>query len=356
MADEPDESEKTEEPSQKKLDDAKKKGNLPKSQEVTSWFMLLAATLFIMIFSADMSKSLAGVLGSFMGNLHDVPMDGRGLADILWQLILAVVAIVGVPFMFFWFAGVAGNIVQFPPIFTTETIKPKFSKVSPMAGFKRLFSATSLVNFIKSLVKLVLVAVIIAAILIPKRDILDETIQLDPAELPSLLRMLSLQVLGGVLALMTVIAGADYAWQRHTWHKKLRMTIKEVRDEYKAQEGDPHIQAKIKQIRREKSQQRMMQSVPEASVIITNPTHYAIALKYEEGMAAPICLAKGLDNVALKIREVAKENDVPIVENPPLARALHASTEIDDEIPVEHFKAVAEVIGYVLRLYGRKRK
>ena len=356
MADEPDESEKTEEPSQKKLDDAKKKGNLPKSQEVTSWFMLLAATLFIMIFSADMSKSLTGVLSSFMGNLHDVPMDGRGLADILWQLIIAVVAIIGVPFMFFWFAGVAGNIVQFPPIFTTETIKPKFSKVSPMAGFKRLFSATSLVNFIKSLVKLVLVAVIIAAILVPKRDILDETIQLDPEELPSLLRLLSLQVLGGVLALMTVIAGADYAWQRYTWHKKLRMTLKEVRDEYKAQEGDPHIQAKIKQIRREKSQQRMMQSVPEASVVITNPTHYAVALKYEEGMAAPICLAKGQDNIALKIREIAKENDVPIVENPPLARALHASTEIDDEIPVEHFKAVAEVIGYVLRLYGRKRK
>ena len=162
-----------------------------------------------------------------------------------------------------------------------------------MAGFKRLFSATSLVNFVKSLIKLVLVAVIIAVIMIPKRDILDGTIQLDPAELPVLLRALSLQVLGGVLALLTVIAAADYAWQRHTWHKKLKMTLKEVRDEYKMQEGDPHIKAKISAIRREKSQQRMMSNVPDATVIVTNPTHYAIALKYEEGMPAPICLGQG---------------------------------------------------------------
>lgn len=355
MSDEPDQSEKTEEPSQKKLDDAKKKGNIPKSQEVTSWFMILAATLVIMIFSGDMANSLAGLLSGFLGNIHDYPMDGMGLIDLLWNLILGVTAIVGIPFLFFWFAGVAGNLAQFPPILTTEPIKPKFSKVSPMAGFKRLFSPTSLVNFLKSLIKLIVVAVIISVIMLPKRDILDATILLDPAELPALLRALALQVLGGVLAILTVIAGADYAWQRHTWHQKLRMTLKEVRDEYKAQEGDPHIQAKIRQIRRERSQQRMMTKVPEASVIITNPTHFAVALKYEEGMPAPICLAKGQDNIALKIREIARENDIPIVENPPLARALHATTEIDDEIPVEHFKAVAEVIGYVMRLRGKGR-
>ena len=355
MADEPDEAEKTEEPSQKKLDDAKKKGDLPKSQEVTSWFMMLAATLVIMIFSADMANSLAGLLGGFLGNLHDIPMDGSDLTEILWQLILAVVAIVGLPFMFFWFAGVAGNIAQYPPIMTVEPMKPKFSKISPMAGFKRLFSATSLVNFVKSLLKLILVGVILAGIMLPKRDILDGTIFMDPAEIPGLLRELSLQVMGGVLAVLTVIAGADYAWQRHTWHKKLRMTLKEVRDEYKMQEGDPHIQAKIKQIRREKSQQRMMQNIPDATVIVTNPTHYAIALKYEEGMPAPLCVAKGQDNIALKIREIAKQHEIPIVENKPLARALYATTEIDDEIPVEHFKAVAKVIGYVLGLRGKKR-
>ncbi|MCF6199763.1 MAG: flagellar biosynthesis protein FlhB [Hyphomicrobiaceae bacterium] len=355
MSDEPDESEKTEEPSQKKLDDAKKKGNIPKSQEVTSWFMLLSATLFIMIFSGDMSLALAGLLSGFMGDMQDIPMDGASLLEFLRQLMMAVAAIVGMPFLFFWFAGVAGNIVQFPPILTTEPIKPKFSKISPLAGVKRMFSAIALVNFVKSLIKLVAISVIIAAILLPKRDLLDGTIQLDPAALPPLLRTLSLQVLGGVLALLTVIAGADYAFQRHTWHKKLRMTLKEVKDEYKMQEGDPHIKGKIAQIRREKSQQRMMQSVPDATVIVTNPTHFAVALKYEEGMPAPICVAKGQDNIALKIREIGKENDVAIVENKPLARALYASAEIDDEIPVEHFKAVAEVIGYVMRLRGKKK-
>ncbi len=355
MSDEPDESEKTEEPSQKKLDDAKKKGNIPKSQEVTSWFMLLAATLFIMIFAGDMSASLTGLLSSFMGDLQDIPMDGVSLLAFLQELIIAVAAIVALPFLFFWFAGIAGNIAQFPPILTTETIKPKFSKISPLAGVKRMFSAIALVNFVKSLIKLVAISLILAAILIPKRDLLDGTIQLDPAELPALLRTLSLEVLGGVLALLTVIAGADYAFQRHTWHKKLRMTLKEVKDEYKMQEGDPHIKGKIAQIRREKSQQRMMQNVPDATVILTNPTHFAVALKYEEGMPAPVCVAKGQDKIALKIREIGKENNVTIVENKPLARALYASAEIDDEIPVEHFKAVAEVIGYVMRLRGKKK-
>lgn len=354
MAEEPDESEKTEEPTPKKLDDARKKGNIPKSQEVTSWFMLLAATIFILMFSGDMSQSMAGLLKAFLGNLHDIPMDSNGLMLILWKLVVAVVAIVGLPFFIFWLAGVLGNIAQFPPIFTVEPIKPKLSKISPMSGFKRLFSASSLVNFLKSLVKLLLVSAIIALILIPKRDILGSSVRLDPAELLPLLKSLALQVLGGVLALLTVIAGADYLWQRHSWYKKLRMTLKEVRDEYKMQEGDPQIQARIKQIRRERSQQRMMSQVPDATVIITNPTHFAVALKYETGMHAPICLAKGQDNIALKIREVGEENDIPIVENPPLARALHASTEIDDEIPVEHFKAVAEIIGYVLRLRGKK--
>ncbi len=355
MAEEPDESEKTEEPSQKKLDDARKKGNIPKSQEITSWFMMLAATLFILILSGSMANSLAGLLGAVMGRLDEIPMDSVGLGGFLWQLVLAVAAIIALPFLLFWLAGVAGNIVQFPPILTTEPIKPKLSKISPKAGFKRLFSATSLVNFLKSLFKLVLVTIVIAIILLPKRDLLDSAIQLDPAELPALVRSLSLQVLGGVLAVLTVIAGADYIWTRHTWYKKLRMTLKEVRDEHKMQEGDPHIQAKIRQIRRERSQQRMMQSVPKASVVITNPTHFAVALKYEEGMEAPVCLARGQDNIALRIREIAQEHDIAIVENKPLARALYASTNIDEEIPIEHFKAVAEVIGYVFRLRNKKR-
>jgi len=353
MADD-DDSEKTEDPSQKRLDDAKKKGNIAKSQEVTSWFMMMAATLFIVSFAGSMASRLAQLLASFLANVDDVPMDGGGLLNAVWLFLLTVGGLTLAPMMIFWFAGLVANLVQHPPLFTTESIMPKFSKISPLAGVKRLFSMTSLVNFLKSLLKLVMVAVVITAIVYPRRDVLDAAIQLDPAAIMPLVRSMAVQVLGGVLVILTVIAGLDFAWQRHTWLKKLRMTLKDVRDEYKEQEGDPHIQGKIRQIRMQRASQRMMAAVPDASVVVTNPTHYAVALKYEEGMEAPRVVAKGQDEVALKIREIASENDVPIMENPPLARALHASAEVDEDIPLEHYRAVAEVIGYVMRLRGRK--
>jgi flagellar biosynthetic protein FlhB len=348
--DDADDSEKTEEPSQKRLDDARKKGNIAKSQEVTSWFMMLAATLFVMIFSGDMASSLAGLLSSYLAGAGDIPADGAAINQSVWLLLAGVAGAVLLPLLLFFFAGIGGNIVQHPPLLTTEPMKPALSKISPMAGFKRLFSAQSLVNFVKSLIKLVVVSVVVGAIIWPRRDLLDVSLELDPADLVTLLRNLALQVLGGVLAVLTLIAGLDYFWQYQSWHKKLRMSLKELRDEYKEQEGDPHIEARIRQIRRERASRRMMAQVPQASVVITNPTHYSVALKYESGMPAPLCLAKGQDLVALKIREIAREHDIPIVENPPLARALHATVEVDAEIPLEHYKAVAEVIGYVLRL------
>jgi flagellar biosynthetic protein FlhB len=157
-----------------------------------------------------------------------------------------------------------------------------------------------------------------------------------------------------VAALYSVIALVDYAYQRQQWWNKLKMTMQEVKDEYKQQEGDPMVKAKIRQIRMERGRKRMMQAVPEASVVITNPTHFAVALKYEKGMAAPVCVAKGMDALALKIREIAKDHEIPLVENPPLARALHAGVEVDDEIPPEHYKAVAEVIGFIMRKNNKR--
>jgi len=254
MAGDGDDSEKTEEPTQKRIDDARKKGNIPKSQEVTSWFILLAGTLFIMLLAPRMASDLGHLLGAFLSNIHDVPMDGPDLLAFMRSLLWSVALIVALPLLLFWIAGLAGNVIQFPPIFTSETIRPKFSKISPMAGFKRLFSATSLVNFGKSLLKLVLVSVVIAAILWPRRDILAGALGLEAAGLPSLLRSLALKVLGGVLAIMLLIAGLDYGWQRHSWKKKLRMSLKEIKDEFKEQEGDPHIQARIRQIRMERAQ------------------------------------------------------------------------------------------------------
>src|SRR5262249_42659599 len=173
---------------------------------------------------------------------------------------------------------------------------------------------------------------------------------MDVTTLLDLTRSLTLKLVGSVVAVLAVIAALDYLFQYRTWKNRKKMSVREMKEEFKHSEGDPHIKAKIRQIRQERTRKRMMAAVPKASVVITNPTHYAVALQYERGMNAPVCVAKGIDNIALRIREVAKEHGVPVVENPPLARALHATVEIDREIPADHYKAVAEVIGYVMRL------
>ncbi|MGI9383152.1 MAG: flagellar biosynthesis protein FlhB [Methyloligellaceae bacterium] len=356
MADTPEEHEKTEEPTQKKLEDAHKKGDVAKSQEVNSWFLMVAATLVLMIFAKDMASALGASLKTFLSEAHDLPIDGSGLRVLTRMLGVAVLAAIGLPLLFLFFSGIAGNLVQHGLLISAEPIKPKLSKVSPIAGFKRLFSTTSLMNFAKGLAKLVIVGVVMTAIVWPNKDNLDTLVALDPLALLSFTHSMAAKMLIGVVAILSIVAAVDYAFQRHTWWKKQRMTVKELRDEYKQLEGDPQVRAKLRQVRIERGKKRMMTNVPNATVVVTNPTHYSVALQYEPGMAAPICVAKGMDAVALKIREVAKEHDVPLVENPPLARALHANVHIDDAIPEEHYKAVAEVIGFVMRLNQRKRR
>ncbi len=357
MADNPEEHEKTEDPTQKKLEEARNKGDVVKSQEVNSWFIMLAATLFIMMFSDNMASSLGITFKGILANAHDIPLDSGSLGRFFWTLGLAVLSALALPFLLLAIAALGANFVQQGFVFSLDPIKPKLSKISPFSGFKRLFSMTSLVNFAKSLAKLLIVGSVIAFIVWPNRDSLDTIVRLDPAALLGFTQSMAVKVLVGSLAVLTILAALDFAYQRQTWWKKQRMTVKELRDEYKQLEGDPQIKSKLRQVRMERGRKRMLANVPDASVVITNPTHYSVALQYEPGMDAPICLAKGVDTVALKIREVAEEHDIPLVENPPLARALHASVNIDDEIPTEHYKAVAEVIGYVMRLRrqaGRK--
>jgi flagellar biosynthetic protein FlhB len=166
----------------------------------------------------------------------------------------------------------------------------------------------------------------------------------------SITQALTVKVLGAVVAVLAVVAAADYLFQYRQWFERQKMSLRELKDEFKQTEGNPEVKAKIRQIRFNRSRKRMMAALPTASVVITNPTHYAIALRYERGMNAPICVAKGADLIARKIREVAGQHNIPIVENPPLARALHATVEIDQEVPAEHYQAVAEIIGYVMRL------
>ncbi|MEP3278116.1 MAG: flagellar biosynthesis protein FlhB [Stappiaceae bacterium] len=354
MADGGDDNEKTEEPTQKRLSDAFDKGDVVKSQEVGIWFGLAGTTIVVGLLAPDMASSLAADLRGFLMNSYMMPIDAGGMKIIWEKIALVLFGAMAVPMGVMFFAALLGNLAQHRPTWSVDPITPKASKISPLAGAKRLFSKDSLVNFLKGVLKIALVAAAMGAILWPERDRLDTMIQRDQTVLLIEAQELGLKLLGVILAIMGAIAAADFFWQKHKWFERQKMSLQEVKEEYKQQEGDPAVKAKIRQLRMERSRSRMMASVPDATVVITNPTHFAVALKYEEGMEAPLCVAKGLDAVALRIREVAGNADVPIVENPPLARALHAAIEIDDSIPEEHYKAVAEVIGYVYRLRNRK--
>jgi flagellar biosynthetic protein FlhB len=266
------------------------------------------------------------------------------------KLAIEVIAAAAIPLLLLALAAIVGNLVQHRLVWSTEALKPKLSKISPVAGLKRLFSKQALVNFAKGLAKLALIGTIIKLLLWHQRYRLDGLVTTDPAAILPLAQTLSLEMLGTIVAVLALIASADYLFQYRQWFERQKMSMRELREEFKQTEGNPAIKAKIREIRQTRMRKRMMAALPTASVVITNPTHFAVALRYERGMNAPVCVAKGVDALARRIREVATEHSIPVVENPPLARALHGTVEIDQEIPPEHYQAVAEVIGYVMRL------
>jgi flagellar biosynthetic protein FlhB len=350
MAEGQEDTERSEDPTQKRLDEALERGDVVKSQEVNTWFVIAGGALLLMAFSGPMANGLATTLRGLLAHSGSIRVDGRGFTSIVEKLGLEVVAAVAIPLLVLALAAIAGNMIQHRLVWSTEALKPKFSKISPMAGFGRLFSKQALANFVKGLIKLALIGTIMTALMYPERFRLDALVHIDPAAMLSITQSLSLQMIGAVVAVLALIAAADYLFQYRQWFERQKMSVRELKEEFKQTNGNPEVKAKIRQIRQGRSRKRMMAAVPDASVVITNPTHFAVALKYERGMNAPICVAKGADLIARKIREVATEHNIPIVENPPLARALHATVEIDQEITPEHYQAVAEVIGYVMRL------
>jgi flagellar biosynthesis protein FlhB len=349
MADE-DDSEKTQDPTQKRLDEAHSRGDVVKSQEVNSWFVIAGATLVMTSFSGGVGAGIAGAMRALIEKVHMIRVDGPGLLAMTKSLELMLIGVLGVPLLMLVLAALAGNLVQHRLVFSADSLTPRFSKLSPMAGAKRLFGKQAAANFIKGLFKMTALGAVMAAILWPERHRLDAIVRLDPVQLLNVSKTLAMQLFGAVVVLLGVVAAADYFFQYRQWFERQKMSLQEIKEEFKQSEGNPQIKGKIRQLRQTRMRKRMMAAVPTASVVITNPTHFAVALKYERGMQAPICVAKGADLIAFKIREVATANDVPIVENPPLARALHATVDIDSEIPLEHYQAVAEVIGYVMRL------
>lgn len=353
MAEGAEQEDKTEEPTQRRLDQAIERGDVANSQEINTFFILGAFTLGLLLAAGPIAHGLLVDLRGYLGNLHRVPADAHGFSEagthglMLWLKALAIPAGMTAA------AAIAAGLLQHPIVFTTETLGLKFERVSPMAGFKRLFGMEAFVQFGKGLAKMMVVGVVVGTILWGDRDRLEVFARLDLHSFFPAVLGIALKLMGGVLCVFLVITLADALYQRYRWRQRLRMSKEEMKQEMKEQDGNPEVKGRMKQLRVQRVRKRMMAAVPTATVVITNPTHYAVALRYEAGMAAPICVAKGVDSLAFRIRSVATEHEVPVLENPPLARALHATVEIDQPIPEEHYRAVAEVIGFVMRLRRR---
>lgn len=355
MAEGEDASEKTEEPTQKKMDDAREKGQVASSREVNHWIMFLAAAIFLLGLAPGVAADISDAVTGYFEFAHEIEVTSAGLGPLLSTLAsdiaLAIAPVAAIFILAALFAGFAQNGILFSP----ESIKPTLDKISPLAGIKRLFSMKSLAEFAKGVLKLIIVGSVAYAVVSPDLATVETLPGMAAGDLIERIRQLAGLLLIAVLSVMTVIAAADFLYQRWEHNKKLRMSRQDMKEEYKQTEGDPIVKQRLRQIRADRSRKRMIADVPNADVVITNPTHFSVALQYDQGsMGAPKVVAKGADTAAKRIREVAKENGVPIVENPPLARALYASVEIDDEVPEDHFRAVAEVINYVWKLKGRR--
>lgn len=349
--------ERTEEATPKKKSDSRKKGQIPKSKDVGLAITLVATTLVIVALSGFIVSALKNNVIYFLGDLGTMEVTENSLNSINLLVIskgLITIMPVVLPIMI---AGVFASLIQSGFLVVKDAIKPSFGKLNPINGFKNMFSKKALVELVKNLI-MISVVIYIAYSYISSN--FDKIMQIGNLYLPTLgveVKSLIVGLFVKICILLVVIAVVDYVVQFLLFQKEIRMTKQEVKEEYKQMEGDPQIKSKIKQRQREMSQRRMMQSVGDATVVITNPTHLAIAIKYEEGkMEAPKVIAKGADNIALRIKEKALECKVPIIENKPLARLIYDSVEIDSDIPQDMYQAVAEVLAMVFKLEKNKKK
>lgn len=351
MAEGADPESKTEEATPRKLADARLKGDVAKSPDVASALSLSGAAAVVLMSGGWFATSMAEQLLPFIAAPHTMlgGLETGAGVEIGTNALWAIAPFLGLVMLATIIGGVGGNVAQSGLIFTAEKLKPDWSKVNPLAGFKRIFGPDGLFQFVKTFLKLLAVGFICWLVLKSHLRELENMAAMPPALILPLARDLAIALMMSTIIFLGFAAGADFLWQKYRFAERMKMSMEELKEDYKQSEGDPHVKAKLKQIRAQRSRQRMMQNVPKATVIVTNPTHYSVALRYESGDAAPVCVAKGVDALALRIREVAREHDVPIVENVPLARALYAAVDVDETIPREHFEAAAKVIGFVMQ-------
>lgn len=346
--------EKTEEATPKKKDEARKKGQIARSSDLPGSLIMLFTFMGFIMLGGFFKKHIMMLFGNLFEDWLLMELTTENVmslfTDVTIQLLLILMPIFAIAVVI----GVLGNIIQFGFLLTGEPLQMKLSKLNPINGFKQIFSAKTIVEFLKSVLKLLIIGVLVYMAISKEWDRILVLASLPVQQIFSFTAGLTVRLGIEIGAVLTVLAFADFFYQRYEHNKSLRMSKQDIKDEYKKSEGDPIIKGKIRERQRRMAMQRMMQEVPNADVIITNPTHFAIALKYDATkMVAPKIIAKGMDHVALRIREIAKENGVVTMENKPLARALYERAEIGDVIPPDLFQAVAEVLAYVYKMKGR---
>ncbi len=345
-----DESEKTEEPTGKRLGEARGKGNVLQSREVTNLTAFMAILVVVLAIAPRAAGHMTASLSRLLSSAHQYHVDDNEVATIAQSLLLDLGLAIGLAMLLMLAVAVGTSMLQVGLMWNLGAISFNFDRLNPLNGFKRLFSIRSVTELVKGMLKIGIVGAVIVAVLLPDMAQLGNYLTSGVGPMMADIGRMTVKLLMAAILAMLAIAIADYFYQRWEYFKNLKMTKQEVKDEYKQQEGDPAIKGRLRKLRNEKARRRMMAQVPTATVVITNPTHYAVALRYTDDMPAPKLVAKGLDLIAKRIRDVATENFVPIVENPPLARALYTTVELDDLISPDLYRAVAEVISYVTRL------
>lgn len=359
---EEDQSSKTEEPSEQKLRKAREKGDVPITREGGHMLSYAATLVLIAVLAPIELPRLAGNLSLFFDQIPqaDIASDAEGIADLASYAkapVMGALSFLGKALGIFVLASLVGAAIQGPFVVALERIKPKPSKLNPLKGIKKIIGAQNLVEFIKNLVKLVLITGMTLWLVWNLLWTMLPGAAMNPGSIAPVVGAEAKRILIWILALMVPVALADLVWKRISFMRKQRMSLKEVRDEHKNSEGDPHMKGKRDQIRRTRAKARLATAVPTATLVVTNPTHYAVALRYERGVdMAPVCVAKGADLMAAKIRALAHENEIPVIESVALARALHATAELDRPIPEAHWPAVAELVGFVFDMRRRIRR
>ena len=355
MAEEQDDSQKTEDPTSRRLDEARKRGQVANSREVNNLLMLGVFSLSVLLFGGTAAGAIYNATMPFIESPDLVPADFEHLVRLGWKLLGVLLVAGAVPLALAIIAAIGAGYLQFGLVFSADGIMPKLDKISPLAGLKRMFSMRSLAEFVRGLLKLAVVGSVAMFLILPEVAHLNKLIGMEMVQLLGETKALLAKLLIGVVSIVAAIATIDVIYQRLQHMREMRMSRQEIKDEFKETEGDPLVKGRLRQLRMERTRRRMMAQVPQSDVVVTNPTHYAVALKYDPGsMAAPKMMAKGVDNVAAKIREIAKEHGIPVVENPPLARGLFAAVDVDEEVTPEFYKAVAEVISYIFKLKRRR--